>query len=391
MKILIIHNHWLEEGGEDRVVNSEIKLLRNYGHQLVVYIRSNKEFKYLSFIGKIRFFLYDIIWSKKSYDEINDIIIKEKPDIAHIHNIFLMITPSVYYALYDNGIPIVHTLHNYRFFCSKGIFYRKGKVCEKCRGNCFFPSVIHRCFRNSYLLSYFFYRALRTHFKKSTFNKIVDCYIVLSSFSKNKFIKLGLPENKICIKPNFVNIEIDDKEEIQDYSLFVGRLVDYKGIKTLIEVYKQLPNCKLKIIGGGPLDTYLKKVTEKNCNIKLLGQLTHKETIKYIKQTKFVVFPSECYENMPRVIIESFACGVPVVASRLGAMAKMVTEGKTGLHFAPQDISDLISKIRWLYNNPAKIEEMGRQAKKEYQRQYTAEKNYHILMDIYERVGREHQ
>ncbi|MBL7196756.1 MAG: glycosyltransferase family 4 protein [Candidatus Omnitrophica bacterium] len=387
MKILIIHNHWLEEGGEDRVVNSEIKLLRNHGHQIVVYIRSNKEFKYLSVRDKIRFFLYDIIWSKKSYDEINDIIIKEKPDIAHIHNIFLMITPSVYYALHDRGIPIVQTLHNYRFFCSKGIFYRKGKVCEECRENYLFPSIIHRCFRNSYLLSYFFSKVLRTHFKKSTFNRTVDCYIALSSFSKNKFIKLGLPENKICIKSNFVNIEIDDKEETQDYSLFVGRLVDYKGIKTLIKAYKQLPNCKLKIIGRGPLDTYLKKVTKKNRNIELLGQLTHKETIDYIKKAKFVVFPSECYENMPRVIVESFACGVPVVASRLGAMAKIVTEGKTGLHFTPQDASDLISKIRWSYSNPIKIEEMGRQAKKEYQQQYTAEKNYHILMDIYERTN----
>ena len=387
MKILIIHNHYLEKGGEGRVVDSEIELLRNHGHQVVVYTRSNTEFKQLPVRDKVRFFLHDIVWSEKTYNEIRNLVDNEKPDIAHIHNIFFMITPSVYYALSDRGISIVQTLHNYRFFCLKGIFYRKGKICEECQGGYVFPSVLHKCFRNSHILSYFFSKVLRTHFKKSTFKRMIDCYIALSNFSKNKLIRSGLPENKIYIKPNFVDIEIDEEEEAQDYSLFVGRLVDYKGVRTLIKAYKQLHDCKLKIIGDGPLNAYVKKITQKNHNIELLGQLTYKETINYIKKAKFVVFPSECYENMSRVIIESFACAIPILASdRAGTIRELIQDKLTGIFFKAQNSNDLIAKIEYLMKNRELVNQMGKNARQVYQDNYRPERNYHILMDIYERT-----
>ena len=152
----------------------------------------------------MRFIAKDIIWSKRTYEELKDIIKKEKPDIAHIHNIFIVITPSVYCALSEGNIPVVQTLHNYRLICPKGIFYRDGKICEQCTEGNFRLSVIHKCWRNSHFLSYFLARVLRIHFRNKTFRGKIDCYITLSEFSKNKFIKAGFSEKKLFIKHHFL-------------------------------------------------------------------------------------------------------------------------------------------------------------------------------------------
>ena len=385
MKILIIHNHWLEEGGEDRVVNSEINLLRNYGHQVVVYIRSNKEFKYLSIRDKIRFFLFDIIWSKKSYDEINDIIGKEKPDIAHIHNIFFMITPSIYYVLRDRKIPIVQTVHNYRFFCPSGIFYRKGKICEECLDGNFIPAILHKCWRNSYILSYFFSNCLAKHFTNNTFKKKIDVYIALSKFSKNKFIEKGLAEERIFIKPNFLEIDKPEMTDDQNFFLFVGRLADYKGVDVLISAFR-ISGLPLKIIGTGPRYKDMQEKTKSMPNIELIGRLPFERVLEYIRKSYCVIFPSECYENMPRVIIESFACGVPVIASNFGAAEELIEDGLNGFLFEASNSRDLAKKVSLLFDDMRLCERLGIGARTVYEQKFMPDKNYEILMDIYKKA-----
>ncbi len=383
MKILIVHNHYLEKGGEDEVVDSEARMLEKFGHKVIFYKRSNKEINNLSFYKKLRFLTQDIIWSKQSYKELKDIIKKEKPDIAHIHNIFIAITPSVYYALSEENIPIVQTLHNYKLICPNGVLYRDGKICEQCRGADFTLSVTHKCWKGSYFLSYFLARALRTHFKKKTFGDKIDCYIALSEFSKNKFVEAGFPEKKLFIKPNFLELNAGKRNNTQNFALFVGRLVDYKGVSTLISAFKKLDGRCLKIIDDGPLYKELKRKAKNIINADLLGKLPYPKTIEYIKNSNFLVFPSECYETFGRVIIEAFACGIPVIASRLGAMAQIIEDRRTGLHFRPGDPADMAAKAEWAWTHKKEMEEMGREARKEYERKYTAEKNYEILMNIY--------
>jgi glycosyltransferase involved in cell wall biosynthesis len=383
MKILIIHNQYLEKGGEDEVVNAEIGMLEKFGHKIIFYKRSNEEITALSFYKKLRFLTKDIIWSKRTYKDLKDIIKKEQPDIAHIHNIFVIITPSVYCALNAGNIPVVQTLHNYRLICPNGVFYRDGRICEQCTAGNFAPSIIYKCWRDSYFLSYFLARALRTHFKKKTFKNRIDCYITLSEFSKKKFIKAGFSEKKLFIKPNFLELNTEKRNEPQNLALFIGRLVDYKGINTLISAFKKIDMRYVKIIGDGPLYKELKRKTKDIVNIELLGRLPHEKTVEYVRNSSFLVFPSECYEPFGRVIIEAFACGVPVLASRLGAAAQIIEDGRTGLHFRSGDPGDLATKAEWAWTHKKEMEEMGREARREYERKYTEDKNYEILMDIY--------
>lgn len=384
MKILIIHNHYLEEGGEDQVVSSEIKMLKDFGHKVLFYERSNKELDFFTTFKKIKFLTKDIVWSKAVYGEIKELIKKERPDIAHIHNIFILLTPSVYDALSDEDIPIVQTLHNYRLVCANGLFYRDNKICEECIDGNFTPSIIHHCWRNSFILTSFIKKMLDAHFKKGTFKQKIDAYIALSEFSKNKFIEAGLLREKIFIKPNFTEVYAAERDGFDNYALFAGRLANYKGLNTLISAYQRLgAGYNLKVIGDGPLLNGLKQNSERMKNVQLLGRLPTDTVIEYIKKSSFLIFPSECYENMPRVILESFACGVPVLASNIGAIKELIKDRITGLLFKAGDIEDLATKIKELIDNKELLIQMGRNARRDYEENYTVEKNYKILMDIY--------
>lgn len=386
MKVLVIHNRYLEGGGEDKVVDTEIKLLQSFGHKVIFYVTSNEEIAKLPFYKKIYFLLKDIIWSKKTYFETKELIKKEKPDIAHIHNIFIFLSPSVYNALKEEKIPVVQTLHNYRFLCLNGLFYRENKICEECLGKNFAMSVFRKCWKNSLFLSFFLARMLNLHFQKKTFQQNIDTYIALSRFSREKFIEAGFPPDKIVIKPNFIDLKEVEEETTGDFSLFIGRLVEYKGINTLISAYNRLSGQSIKIIGDGPLFGRLKKKTKTMDNIELIGRLSWEQTIHYMRMCKFLIVPSECYETFGRVIIEAYACGVSVVASNIGAIRELVEEGVTGLLFRPGDVNDLCRKIKYLAGNNELLISMGKNARRTYEEKYTLEKNYAILMEIYKKT-----
>lgn len=385
MKILIIHNQYLERGGEDGVVDSEIRMLRDNGNEVLLYCRSNEEIKNAGFIEKLKFMASDIRWNRKSYEDIRGLAEKEKPDIAHIHNIFAMISPCVYSALKEASVPAVHTLHNYRMVCMNGIFYKNGNICESCLSGRLTAAVAKRCWRGSLFLSASLASLLYKNYKLNVFKDGPDAFIALSEFSRNKFKEAGFPGEKLFVKPNFADFEFTPGER-GGYGVFVGRLVDYKGVDTMLEAYKRLDKYPLKIIGDGPMLQEFKARLKDSRNVQLLGALSRKETLGYLARASFVVFPSECYENMPLVIVESMACGVPVIASDLGAMKELIKDNATGLLFRPRDALDLAGKIRFLAGNQGLIEQMGMNARREYEAKFTRDINYGMLMDIYNKT-----
>jgi len=386
MKILIIHNSYLERGGEDEVVESEAKLLQEHGHKIIFYRRSNKEIDNLSIVAKISLLTKGIIWSESVYNEIKALIKRERPDIAHVHNIFVRISPSVYFALNEENIPVVQTLHNYRLVCPKSILYRNGRVCDDCSDSQFLPAIIHRCWKESFFPTLALARALRVHFRRRTFQNKVGAYIVMSRFSKNRFIKAGLPEDKIFIKPNFVELNTPKKHNNSNFCLFVGRLVDYKGIEFLVEIFKRLKDYKLKVIGDGPLIEKLKAEVHETPNIELLGRMTHNRTIEYMRRTYLLIFPSKCYESTPRTIVEAFACGTPVLVSDRGFLGDKIDKKGAGLSFKAQDSDDFTLKIKSVLKNKRLLEQMGENALRLYRQKYTPDINYNILMGIYNKL-----
>lgn len=380
MKILLIHNQYLEKGGEDEVVKAEAQLLAEHGHKVILYKKSNESIGKLSFFKKALFFLQELKYSKAVYREVKEIIKREKPDIAHVHNIFVCITPSVYFALKEENVPIVQSLHNYRFFCIRGTFFGKGRICEKCKDKKFFNAVLRKCWRSSFLSSFFLARLLC---KSESFFKKIDSYIVTSEFSRNKFIELGLDKEKMFLKVNFLTIEPEGNSRDYNYALFLGRLVDYKGIETLMNAFKISPSFNLKIIGDGPLKKEVQGFASTHSNIEWLGRIGRDAVLEAIRNSTFVIFPSECFENMPMVILESFVFSKPVLASNLGAIKEFVIDGVNGILFEPGNEKDLAVKLSYLFSHDNERMEMGKNANRIYRERFSKEKNYRDLTDIY--------
>jgi glycosyltransferase involved in cell wall biosynthesis len=222
-----------------------------------------------------------------------------------------------------------------------------------------------------------------------TWNRDISCFIALTEFSRQKFIEGGLPADKIVVKPNFVHPDPDGQTGDRDYALFVGRLSPEKRVSTVLTAWKRHALAvPLQVIGGGP-DQRLLEQQAANAglgHIHFRGQLPRDATLGAIAKARFMVFSSEWYENCPVTIAEAFACRTPVIASGIGAMKEMVEDGRTGLHFTVGDPDDLAQKVQWAWTHPEETQAMGKEARREYESKYTAEKNYPLLLEIYKRA-----
>ena len=314
---------------------------------------------------------------------------KERPDIVHVHNTFTQISPSIYSECVKAGIPVVQTLHNFRLLCPAATFYRNGGVCEECLTNSLLRSVLHSCYRSSRLATAAVATMLATHGRLHTWSNNIDHYIVLTEFARQKFIRGGFPSGQLSVKPNFVAPDPGLGTQDGGYALFVGRLSPEKGLRSLLDAWVRLRNAiPLRIVGDGPLRAELMDYAARNSltSVCFLGRLNHLEAIEAIKGAHFLILPSECYENFPVTIVESFASGTPVLCSRLGGMQEIVTHQHTGLHFDPNNSDQLAESSAWAWSHRARMRAMGMSARREYELKYTPEKNHSLLMDIYYRA-----
>lgn len=383
---------------------NEAALLRNRGIEVITYTQHNDDL--LTDNGILSKAL-NAVWSKKNYDDLRRLIEKEKPDIAHLHNIWYLISPSAYYACKDSGVPVVQTLHNFRMFCANGLLLRAGRVCEDCIGKLPWRGAAYGCFRNSRLYSLPVAIAQGVHKFRSTLTQNIDAFIALTEFGKKKFVECGLPAEKIFVKSNFLSEPPTAGPATSGYAVYTGRFSEEKGLGVLMDALRILSSSdssifssshplNFKIVGDGPLKDKIigrletlktrKSEAANKVKIEFLGKKSHAECMDILSKAGFLVLPSVCYENFPLSIIEAFACGKPVIASRLGALPEIVQDKKTGLLFEPGNPADLAEKIRWMIENDDVRTEMGRIARAEFERKYTAERNFEMLMKIYEQV-----
>jgi glycosyltransferase involved in cell wall biosynthesis len=214
---------------------------------------------------------------------------------------------------------------------------------------------------------------------------MVDAYIALTEFSRQKFIQGGLPAEKITVKSNFVHPDPGIGEDRREYALFAGRLSPEKGVYTLLSAWQRLKGKPLlKIVGDGPLSSRVAEVARRTPRIECLGRRPVREVYELMGKAAFLVFPSELYETFGLVVAESFAKGTPVIASKIGAIAELVDHGRTGLHFRPSDPEDLAAQINWVLEHPSELDRMSREARAEFETKFTAERNYQALMRIYQ-------
>jgi glycosyltransferase involved in cell wall biosynthesis len=390
MKVLLIHNRYQLAGGEDVVVQAEKALLEANDHQVALVEISNDQI--VSVFDKANAAVR-AIYSPASKQQVSAEIAHFRPDVVHVHNFFPLLSPSVYDACRDAGVPVVQTVHNYRLGCLNAILLRNGKVCEDCLGKRMpWPGIVHGCYRGSRAQSAATAAMLAVHWLRGTWQERVDAYIVLTNFQKEKMVQAGLPREKIYVKPNYISEpeQCGESKIFGDYALFVGRLSPEKSITTLIEAYKHNDlRIPLKIVGDGPLHESLQADVQAaglESAIKFLGRQDKSAVLSLMHNARFLVFPSIWYETFGLTMVEAFACGLPVLASRLGSMAEIVEDGVTGLHFEAGNSADLADKMQWANEHPEEMISMGKNARRAYEAHYTPEMNYQQLTAIYQQV-----
>jgi len=386
MKIVVVHNTYQQHGGEDEVVAAESAILERNGHKVVRYSRNNDEISSLSRSQQL-LLVRDFIHSEKSKRELYALLQTEKPDVVHIHNTFIMISPSVYEACRDAAIPVVQTLHNYRLICPGWSLSRDGRVCEECIDDGLWHSVWHSCYRDSRLMTAAVALMLQVHRTKGTWKRSVHSYVALTNFAREKFIQGGLPSSAIHVKPNFLESDPGERSASGRTFLFVGRLSTEKGVHTLLDAWQELSrSVPLMIIGDGPLRRSLETAVRVKglSNITFTGWLSKPDVYAAVKNATALIIPSVCYEGFPMTLVEAFACGTPVIGSNLGSVQEIVIDGRNGLHFAAGDADDLAGKVEWAWARPAVLKAMGRACRQDFVQLYSAETNYKRLLQIYE-------
>lgn len=381
MKVLQVHNEYQQRGGEDNVVEFE-KVLLSEKHEVVQYIVSNHSIA--SFWSKLQL-LWSTHYSKSSYRNFRGFLVREKPDIVHVHNFFPLISPSVFQACKDEKVPVVMTLHNYRLIHPGGLLLNGGEIDERSIKGSAYQCVKDKVYRDSLLQTLVVAHMIEYNRKKRTWHTQVDCFIALTDFAKQKFIEGGLPERKLEVKPNFIP-EAERRQSAERFNqfVFVGRLSPEKGIKTLLQAWSLVEEYELIIIGEGPLEDEVRKAAQKNKKINYMGALPHEKVIDELGKSKALVFPSEWYEGFPMVIVEALACGTPVISSNIGSQQEIIKDQISGLHFEVKNAKHLAQKVRELGSDEKLFDHLSKNGISQYENLYAQESNLKMLEMIYQ-------
>lgn len=387
MKVMMVHNFYRSSApsGEDAVFVNERKLLEDNGVETVCYDKHNDDLDDSSFARRLAIG-WRCGWSRSAYREALELLSRHRPDIAHVHSLHPQISPSVYAACQASGVPVVHTLHNYRYICPGALLFRDGRPCEECVGKLPYHAIRYRCYRGSLAATGSLFWMICYNRARGTFRRLVDRYIALTRFAASRLVAGGFPAELIEVKPNFLPVSAKPAKRRQRYAIFAGRLSAEKGVATLLNAWRSAP-LPLKVAGDGPLRGALEsQATRLGLDVQFLGTRPRQELLQLVAQAQFQVVPSEWYEGFPMVVLESFACATPVIASRIGSLAEVVSDGETGLHFAAGDAGDLARKVAFLSGSPEVAAAMGERGREVCDERYGPRENFHQLMGIYQRA-----
>jgi glycosyltransferase involved in cell wall biosynthesis len=406
MKVLFINNFNYLRGGSEKVFFDEKAMLLKNNHEAAVFSRANGNNEQSEFVDyfpqamdtgqlglSLRTFstVKELIYSRSARDGIGETVQRFAPDIAHAHNIYGRLSTSVLDELKEREIPTVLTLHDLKLLCPSYLMLSHGEVCEKCKGSKFYRAISEKCHKNSLMASAVY--AVETWFNHF-FRKYdsVKYLIAPSKFIRDKFIEYGWDPARVVYLPNFIDATaIEPSIGTGDYLLYIGRLSREKGVQTLLKALQQIKiPTALKIVGDGPERQQLESIaSSSNIPVQFTGYLTGIELQQAVANAKAVIMPSEWYENAPLSLLEAFAYGKPVIGAAIGGIPEMIDDGMNGYLFTPGDINELKESIeRILSISDDALYSMGRYAREKVEREFTPERHYSGLIDIYSRAMR---
>lgn len=385
MKILVCHNYYRQPGGEDQSVAAEIALLREHGHDVIeLAVRSGdlSDGLHTQLVLGRRLLLSPTVIRRTV-----DLVRAEQPDVAHVHNVFPLLTPSLYIGLARAGVPVVQTIRNYRLLCPNGLFYHEGKVCQLCAGGDYTHAVRRRCLHGSLAQTAAYAASLQLHWLLGTFPGKLGLLAALSPFVAGQLAQRIGSDARIRVLPNFIDTSpFEPQPDGRAYVLFMGRLSPEKGVWQLLAAVRNQSGIPVKFMGSGPEEDRLLEAIALHGldHVELLGRINGDERFDVLKRAHCVVVPSQSHEAFGRVVLEAYAAGVPVIASRMGGLKDLVLDGETGYLFDASDVEGLAARIRELVGAPERAVQMGLAGRRLAEARYSPGTHYTRLMALYE-------
>lgn len=402
MKILQVNKFFYKRGGAEMHMFSLTNILKSHNQEVAFFSTLNNkneptEFsKYFipyiemrdqkNYWNKFKTFCH-LLYSTNAAKKIDELIKDFQPDVAHLHNIYGHLSPSILPILKKHNIPIIMTLHDYKLITPNYTFFDRGQICECTKTKKYYNCLFHKCVFNEFIPSLGATIEMYFHKFLKIYEKNIDLFIAPSEFMKNKMVEYGQDENKIIVLPNFTELPNElPNTTLGDYLLYVGRLAEEKGLLVLLEAAKLMPEVKIRIVGAGPLEPRMQqKIKKENIkNITLVGYKTGNELKNEILNSRACVLPSIWYENYPLSILETSSYGKMTLASHVGGIPEIIKDGKNGLLFNINDPTDLAKKVQKVWQDEEKIKQMGLAAYKHVKEINNPEKYYQTIIKIYQ-------
>jgi glycosyltransferase involved in cell wall biosynthesis len=390
MKILIVHNRYrpTAPSGENLVVDQESAALSARGHDVALFQRHSGEIVEWSPLRRATL-PARVLWSEDSRRGIAESLVKFRPDVVHVHNTFPLVTPSVLYACRDHSVPIVMTVHNYKFGCASGTFFRDGQVCHDCLGGSSFPALAHGCYRGSAASTAPV--VLSSWLHRTAWRTMITAYIFISAAQRDLLAPVGLPTDRSFVKHNFVptpsfEIEVATKPQVA----YVGRLDEPKGAPFLMRAWDafrarhRLSPLRLVVVGEGELSEAVASWATHQQSVTLAGYVSRPEVYRILAESRAVIIPSQWEETFGMVAVEAMAAGTAPAASAHGAFPELITHQSDGVLFPPTDIDALVDILADVEDNPQRWDGYGQHARQTYRSRFGRDANVARLLEIYQ-------
>jgi glycosyltransferase involved in cell wall biosynthesis len=401
----MVNKFYYEAGGAERYMLSLSALLARAGHEVVPFAMQdsrNMPTPYARWfsphvrvrgplpVGERIRTAVRVVYSLDAARAVARLVRQVRPDVAHVHNIYHHLSPSILFALKDLRVPVVHTIHDLKLICANYSLFTRNAICERCKGNRHFHAVVQRCCKGGLGASLIGAVEMYLHGALKTYDRTVDAFVSPSRFLRDKLAEFGMDVRRVRHIPNFVDVEAFSPRygPGEGYVVYVGRVTFDKGVGVLVQAMAGLPHLTLRIVGDGDARAPLQEqcAREGIRNVQFLGPRPHRDLPALVGGAAVVVLPSLLYDNCPLVVLEAFAMGKPVIGSRLGGIPELISDGVDGMLVPPGDPSALREAIAWLTARPQAMEALGRSGRAKVERLYGPESHLQAICAVYEEV-----
>lgn len=384
MKVLQVHTRYRQAGGEDTVVQAERELLAAAGHQVLRHEAVNPAGPGAALS------LASSPWNPAAARAVGKVVDGDRPDVAHVHNTWYAMSPSVPAALARRGIPVVATLHNYRRVCANASLFRDGRPCEDCVGRSPLPGVRHRCYRGSFAASAAAAAGIALNTRFDVLDRSVTLFLAVNDFARERFLRGGLAPGRVQLHPNFVE-DPGPRPAPPSHSrtvVVVGRVEAAKGVGVLVEAWRRAAPRDLELVVLGEGDLRAELAALQVPGVRFTGALPREQVRRHLLGARALAFPSVLYEGQPMSVLEAMSCALPVLASRRGGTPSLLRDAPGSWLAEPGDVDSWESALRQLEADPGHIDEAGTALRRRWAQDHSAPVALERLLGIYESVRR---